>query len=242
MSNVFHSAGVQATATCGATATHDTGPASATAKRPRSHGQVIKRKHAGLSFWTITETPRGRWISDDAFDVPPESYGDGFRTGYAVALELTNALRSQALSPSAAQEVMKAAFAVPRDPQGVDTLGRRGAACAFTSVVAALLSSAVGVLDVAAYIEGRLADSERGQEALEAFAAQAKAALLERMRVARAAKAAKAADKAADQATVPQKLYSALDPTGKRVLLPVGQVFNAAGVVVQTGRTSRGAA
>jgi len=102
----------------------------------------------------------------------------------------------------------------------------------------AVLSRAVGVLDVAAYIEGQLAESERCKEALAALAAQAKAASFERMRVARAAKATKAADKAA----VPEKLYSALDPTGKRVLLPVGQMFNADGGVVQTGRTEAGAA
>jgi len=164
---------------------------------PEKPPKCVVRQHAGLSFWTITETPRGRWVSSTPFDVPLESYGDGWRTGYAVALELTNALRSQVLSPSAVAEVIEAAFAVPRDPPGSDTPSRRGAACALRSVVSTVLASAASVLMIEDYIKAQIADLERGEvflaASLAAYAAQAKTATVERMRLARAAKSAKAA-------------------------------------------------
>jgi len=162
---------------------------------PKAPPTLVVRRHACLSFWTTTTTARGRWVSSNPFDVPLESYGAGWHTGYAAILEMTVALRSGALHPSAASAVLAEAFAAVNEQPLGDPASRRGAACAFISVVNSLFTSAALAIDFEAHIQERLAESERCKEALAAHAAQAKTATVERMRLARAAKSAKAAQR-----------------------------------------------
>ena len=185
MSNAFQSAGVQAMATCGATATCNTAPAAT--PRQRSHGQAITRQHAGLSFWTVTESVRGRTLCSRAFDVAAEEFDAGYVTGLRVFIEFMHALRA-AEPRFHAGTVIEAAHEAAQE--GADGLpSRRGAAAAFLI----RLSSAVVVAAQHFEFEAAALGEIAAVEGLRAFHQKQregrKTAFVQRMKAARQAKA-----------------------------------------------------
>lgn len=148
-----------------------------------------------LSFITITYSRRGKPLSTDFFDVPEQTYGDGWSTGMEVAAQLMDALR-KARGGFDVLSVIEAAAESAAAGRGhdPDALDRRGAAVGFLRMIEAVLWEASKSTDFGAWIrEERDAHDRRQSEFLEQQRLRRQARgreFTERMRAAKAARRA----------------------------------------------------
>jgi hypothetical protein len=150
----------------------------------------VKITH-GLSFVTTTQTKRGRYVASSGFDVPAESYADGWITGTLAAGELLAALREEHFD---LMRILRDAAAAS------DSEERRGAGVGFLRTIEAMLYFAADHAQHRTYVARRI-------ESLRAMSSQvrereqiAKRQFAERMHAAKARRrAAKSIGEAAKE-------------------------------------------
>jgi len=229
MSKVHLSAGQPGVARCSA-ATTGNNPT-----RARRRGEPVTHQHAGLSFWTVTKTARGAVVCDRPFDVPAQGFAGGCVTGLRVFLEFMRALRASEVSRFDTGRVMEAAFEAAKEPEV--QASRYGAAYAFLGAIARPLQAAAEWFEFDSIIHGEIEAIEQHEAKHQQHLGEKRAAFVLRMKAARQAKAAGAGAPSqvghSSGIALAGNLYPALDPSGVRVLLPVGQCFDSQGVLGQ---------
>lgn len=146
-------------------------------------------RRSGLSFWTVSRTARGRVVSECAFDVPLQDYGEGWATGLAVAGEYFAALQSG--PPFEAIAPIRAAVEARESSLSTSGASKLGAAAAFLSVLDAVVRAAALQMDHQGYIA---AEAQRLREVAAARASRKqgeKREFVDRMRASKAAKVAR---------------------------------------------------
>ena len=189
MSTSLLSAGEPGALGCSQAATGSKG------RKPRACAAVRTRQHCGLSFWTITETARGRHLRNCPFDVPAQSYGDGFITGLRKAVEFFEALARPELSFGVGSVLSEAFVASQESSHGHS---RRGAGCGFLHALKQSLHAAAPMLNVREWAESQINAMQQFEEGEARRRAERNQDFASRMRSARAAKRA-AAQSAAGQ-------------------------------------------
>lgn len=128
-------------------------------------GAAKNLKQAGpLPFITDLYTPRGRHVDRNWFDVPNQTYGEGWITGMEAAAQLLDALRANRSSGFDVLPVLEAAAQVlteSRDSVTDDRPCRRGAAVGFLRMIEASLRYAADSADVGAWIRAQREEHER---------------------------------------------------------------------------------
>lgn len=150
-----------------------------------------KEPYGGLSFQTVTMTPRGRRIASCAFDVPAQTYGEGWMTGLAAAAELMTELAAAAEHGGGLNLLpflQEASVAAMEGECGGNLPSRRGAGAAFLRVVEEMVRFAATRCDHRAFIQGQVEMIRRCETVYEQRRARAAAVFVERMRKAKAAK------------------------------------------------------
>lgn len=142
-----------------------------------------------MSFWTIRETARGRFLSACPFDVPAQSYGDGFVTGLHIAVEFFEALARADLNVGVGSVVSEAFVASQESSHGTS---RRGAGCGFLHAITQCLHSAAPMLNVREWAEREINAMQRFEEGEARRRAERNRDFAIRMGAARAAKRAQA--------------------------------------------------
>lgn len=160
------------------------------ADKPRQPRLAPKTKpFPGLSFVT---DQRGRVPMRDWFDVPAENYGNGYVTGLNAAREFALMARTApgSFGPVSHLVTEVAQHCLSDSNHAGESESRRGAACAFLSVVAAAFDAAAQRFDLDGYIVGKLAEIERADKFFAARQARQRADFVQRMLTAKAAKRA----------------------------------------------------
>ena len=96
------------------------------------HADGRRTRRGELSFITTELNRLGNFKSQDCFDVPAESYVEGWVTGYRCAAELLDALARDV--EVNVRQVVKDAVQASADPR--DKNGRRGASAGFMEIMA----------------------------------------------------------------------------------------------------------
>lgn len=148
----------------------------------------VKTQQRALSFTTRTVGRGGYTLDFNEFDVPEESYCDGFITGYRCAGELLEALKRGYGPYIDARSIVRAA-ALAACQKG-EKISRHGAAAAFMTVVNDALKFLATHGVHGKYIAGKVEQAQEYAAGLAKHEAQEKAAFVERMRQAKAAKRA----------------------------------------------------
>jgi hypothetical protein len=140
-----------------------------------------------LPCWTVTTTPRGRWLSDSFFDVPDEDHYAGQVTGARLARDLIRLIREARQDSERSLRLdahlkwtVEEAAAVPLGS------GRRGAAIGFLSTMHGVLLGGVLHTMSDAYADARLFEAERGRDWRAEQEKTMRAEFVHRMAVARA--------------------------------------------------------
>ena len=154
-------------------------------RKPRAGAAVRTRQHCGLSFWTITETARGRHLRACSFDVPAQSYGDGFITGLLKAVEFFEALSRRDLHFGVGS-ILAEAFQASRESSQSES--RRGAGSGFLHAITQSLYAAAPMLNVREWAEHEIGAMQRFEEVECRRRAERNQDFAHRMRSARAAK------------------------------------------------------
>lgn len=147
-----------------------------------------------LPFITDLQTPRGRHIERNYFDVPDQTYGDGWSTGMEAAAQFVDALRDEGESRFDPLMVLEAVAQVLVETHGgaYDRPSRRGAAAGFLRMIEASLRWAAKSADLGDWIRAQREAYERShaelveRERVERLARARE--FVERMRTAKAAR------------------------------------------------------
>ena len=94
------------------------------------------------------------------FDVPAETYGDGWKTGLEAARELLELIKaSNRNHPTFSVSATLAEIGIAADEERMSTSpSRRGAACGMLSVLAEMITFAASRADFSRYIDAQLTD------------------------------------------------------------------------------------
>jgi hypothetical protein len=148
----------------------------------------VKTQQRALSFTTRTVGRGGYTLDINEFDIPEESYCDGFITGYRCAGELLEALKRGYGPHIDARSIVRAVVQASNNKGA--KFSRHGAAAAFLTVVNDALKFLATHGAHGKYIAGKVEQAQEYAAGLAKHEAQEKAAFVERMRQAKAAKSA----------------------------------------------------
>jgi len=128
-------------------------------------GAAKNLKQAGpLPFITDLYTPRGRHVDRNWFDVPDQTYGEGWITGMEAAAQLLDALRANRNSGFDVLPVLEAAAQALIESRGglfEDKPCRRGAAAGFLRMIEASLRYAADSADLGDWVRAQREEYER---------------------------------------------------------------------------------
>lgn len=177
---------------------HSTPTATATLARGRQGTRTAAptpEPHPnGLSFCTVVRGRGDDWLSWNLFDVPAETYADGYPRGIQAAGELLQAIKHGAPFVQVPDLLQAASDAMGKDePCRPGTLDRRGAAVGFLRTVEDALAFAARHSDHAAHIAAKLARMQAVEATSKADKQARTTAAVQRMRAGREAKRALAA-------------------------------------------------
>ena len=164
---------------------------STTPKPQATKPQAVKIERGPLSCWVTRTTPRGRWLSSSYFDVPSESYEDGYVTGARLARDLIRLIREAPAHERhqlewAARNTMLDAAAVR-----TDTLdhGPSGAAVGFLRIMVGVMIGGILHLDSTGFADRLVSQAERERDLTREFEAKRQAERALKMKAARSIKA-----------------------------------------------------
>lgn len=131
----------------------------------------------GFSFRSTLRSKRGALMADNYFDVPAQEYGEGWLTGYKVARELLQALKNggSICDSHDVHRIMKAAAIAADENSKCGATSRRGASCAFFTVIAGALRGAAKHTDFGTFIDRLEAEHADSKANMDAHYAEQKA-------------------------------------------------------------------
>lgn len=153
-------------------------------RRRRPPRLVVKRLN--LSFKTETVTSRGRWVSQDNFDVPLEDHREGYLRGLAAAGELLHALEARGPNGLNLETIIKAACDALDCPR--EGRSRRPAAYAFIRVLSHMVVFAARHADHGPHVAASLASARADHTFMDTYAARLRSEFLARMKAGKLAK------------------------------------------------------
>lgn len=117
-----------------------------------------------LPFITDLYTPRGRYIETNWFDVPDQTYREGWSTGMEAAAQLLDAMRANRTRDFDVLPVLEAAAQALIESRGglfEDKPCRRGAAAGFLRMIEASLRYAADSADLGDWVRAQREEYER---------------------------------------------------------------------------------
>jgi len=148
------------------------------------HADGRRTQRGELSFFTRELNRLGGFKSESYFDVPAESYTDGWVTGYRCAAELLDALeRGVYIDVS---WVIRDATEAGKESGGKPS--RRGASAAFMEIMVEAIGFTVRHGRNGPWLAGKIANAERQRDIWDAHATEQRAKASARMKAQRQAK------------------------------------------------------
>ena len=151
------------------------------------HPDGTRTKQGALSFMTKEINRSGGCAEQRFFDVPAETYGTGYVTGYRCAAELLEALQRGYGPYISVREITEGAIQAADEETG--KASRRGAGYGFLSVVDDAMQFMARHAQHGEYMARKIAEVERSNAWVAEQDAREKAAFVERMKAARLSKA-----------------------------------------------------
>ena len=161
----------------------------------RTKGKLTMEPLGGLSFCKLYRDSSGMIVRSTHFDVPKETFEDGYLTGLAAAGELLAALREsarQSIPHHVTSMLQAAAEAAARQPRGGKAASRAGAARGFLDAMAEMIRFAGKHSNHEAWIAERISRRREDAQRIREIERNERETFPARMKAAREAKRAAA--------------------------------------------------